>query len=76
MILARSVSGLRCHGLSLAGKLTKAFTPRRQFGFLDDQDGKAILDRKLKPATLADEPFTLQAKARSAGVQRTAKDFQ
>jgi hypothetical protein len=69
------VSGF-CWLLPLAGELMQALTSGWKFSLLDDQNGKAILDRELKLAALADETFAFQMEARPAGVHGAAKDFE
>jgi hypothetical protein len=39
---------------ALAGELIEAGASRRQFGFLDNQNRKAILDLEFEPAALTD----------------------
>jgi len=60
----------------LARELTQALATRGEFSLLDDQDRKAILDGKLKPAALADETIAFQVQARPAGVHWAAEDFK
>jgi hypothetical protein len=60
----------------LAGKLAQALATRGKLGLFDDKDRKTILDGKLQPAALADEPFPFLVKACPAGVQGAAEDFK
>src|SRR5262245_19485581 len=66
--------GIRISGFLLAGQVAQTLASRRQFGLLDDQHRKAVLDRELEPAALAHEPVLLQRQLRMAGIHRATQN--
>jgi hypothetical protein len=74
--LALAISGFLCRLLTLTGELIQAVATGRKFGFLDYQDRKAVLDRILKPAALANEMLAFQIEPRPARVHGAAEDFE
>src|SRR5947209_3241913 len=62
--------------VALAGELLQAFAARGQFGLLDDQHRKAVLDLETELTLLADKSIAREPEARLARVHRTAKDVE
>src|SRR5258708_27652777 len=62
--------------MRMAGKLGQAVAAGGQFGFLNDHDGKAILDLELESAALTDETIAFQGQPCLAGIHRTTKNLQ